>query len=94
MTDQALSKGEEHLSHRAPVEADGGSEQQVLEIGLRQVDRADVGVQALGDEIDDVVQGLAQVVGARDDSGNIRKQRVSVRNDTPLVGRPPKARSK
>jgi len=34
----------------------------VLEVGLGQVDRADLGVQALGDEIDDVVQGLVQVV--------------------------------
>ena len=92
VTDQPFSEGEGHLPHRVPVETDGRSEHQVLEIGLRQVDRADVGVQALGDEIDDVVQSLVQVVGARDDSRDVRKQRVPVRNGTPLVGRPPKAR--
>jgi hypothetical protein len=92
VADQPFTEGKTHLPHRTLVEADGGPEHQVLEIGLGQVDRADVGVQALGDEIDDVVQGLVQVVGTRDDSRDVRKQRVSVGNGTPLVGRPPKSR--
>ena len=92
VTDESLSEGETNLVECALVQTDGGSELQVLEVGLGQVDRADVGVQALGDEIDDVVQGLVQVVRPRDDSRDIRKQRVSVRNGTPLVCRPPKER--
>jgi hypothetical protein len=52
----------------------------VLEVGVGQIDGADVGVEALGDQVDDVVQGLGQVVGSGDDPGDVREQADTVRN--------------
>jgi hypothetical protein len=46
----------------------------VLEREVREVDRADVRDELLGDQRDDVVERLRQVVRARDDVGDVRQQ--------------------
>jgi len=43
----------------------------VLAFGLRQVDRADVRVESLGDAIDDVAQRLGEIVRPGDDPGDV-----------------------
>jgi hypothetical protein len=46
----------------------------VLEREVREVDRADIRIQPFGDQRDDVVERLLQVVRARDDVGDVRQQ--------------------
>ena len=68
----ALTRLKEHRAVTDPiVEAHGGREDHVLEVGAGQVDRADVGVETLRDQIDDVVERLAEVVRPRDDPRHV-----------------------
>ena len=63
-----------HLADRVAEEAHRRAQGETVEVGAAQAQRAHVGVEPLGDQIDDVVQGLAQVVRARDDLGDVRQK--------------------
>jgi hypothetical protein len=52
-------------------------------VRLAQVDGADVGVEPLGDEVDDVLERLVQVVRARDDPGDVGEECDPVGNARP-----------
>jgi hypothetical protein len=56
----------------------------VPEVGADQVDRADVRVEPLRDEIDDVAERLAEVVRTRDDPRDVREQTFAVGNGRAL----------
>ena len=43
----------------------------MAKVTSRQIDGAGVGVEALGDQIDDVAERLVEVVRSRDDLGDV-----------------------
>jgi hypothetical protein len=79
-THQPLAVGEANLADRVGVETDRRAERQAANVGVGQIDRTDIRIQPLGDEIRDVRQGLLQVVRAGDDFGDVRKNGNAVRN--------------
>jgi hypothetical protein len=81
--------GKGHLTHGIRVEADRRFQREFVGARVGQVERARVRVEALGDEFDDVAQGLIEAVRSRDDLGNIGQQRDAVRNGgSPAGGGP------
>jgi len=46
----------------------------VTKVGVRQIDRTDVGIEPLGDQIRDVRERLLQIVRSRDDLGDVCEQ--------------------
>ncbi len=69
--DEALAEGQPDVADGLGVEADRGAERQMTEIGVRQIERTDIRVEALGHEVDDVRQRLLEVVRPRDDLGDV-----------------------
>ncbi len=49
----------------------GRAQRELLALGLRQVDRAHVGVESLGDPVDDVAQRLGEIVRTGHDPGDV-----------------------
>ena len=85
--DESLSEAQFDPTHRFPVKSHRGTEPQAVQIRAgQQIDRTDVGVEALGHEVDDVAERLIQVVGARDDLGDIGQECDAIRNDRPPAG--------
>jgi hypothetical protein len=68
---ETLAHGNLHLAHRFLIAPGGGAEREPAEVRLDQVDRAGVRIETLGYEVDDVAEGLVQVVRARDDRCDI-----------------------
>ena len=62
---QALGQPHAHPADALGPQADGRGEHQVGAIGLEQVDRADVGLEPLLDQIDDVAERLGGVAALR-----------------------------
>jgi hypothetical protein len=54
-----------------PGEAAGRSQAQGLLFFLEQVDGADLGAHAFGDQGDNVVEGFVQVVGLEDEGADV-----------------------
>jgi hypothetical protein len=81
--------GKEHLAHGSRVEADRRLQREFVGARIGQVEGTRVRVEALGDEFDDIAQGLIEAVRSRDDLGNIGQQRDAVRNGgSPAGGYP------
>ena len=62
--------------HRNPADRTSGKafgrlQYEGFAVILQQVDGADVGLHVTADNIDDIVQGLLQVVGVEDDGGDV-----------------------
>jgi GTP cyclohydrolase II len=72
--------GKGHLLHGFRVEADRRFQREFAGGDIGQIERAVVRIEALGDEFDDIAQGLAEAVRSRDDLGDIGQQRDAVRN--------------
>jgi hypothetical protein len=71
------------------VKADRRFEREPVGVRIGQIDRARVRVEALGDEVNDVAQGLAEAVRSRDDLSNVGQQCNAVRNrGSPAGGGP------
>lgn len=70
-SDQAVAKRERHLSDGFLVEPDRRFERQVGQLGSAQIQRARVRIQPLTDQLDDIIQRLAEVVRSRDDLSDI-----------------------
>ena len=79
-SDEALTDGELDAPDRFGGEPLGRAQREALALGLRQVDRAHVGIETLGDPIDDVAQGLREVVRTRDDPGDVCEQCAALGN--------------
>jgi hypothetical protein len=62
------------------VEADRRFQPEFIGARIGQIQRARVRIEALGDEVDDIAQGLIETMRSRDDLGNIGQQRDAVRN--------------
>ena len=91
--DEPLAERQRHAADGFRVQALGGGQRQVTQIDAGQIHRADVGVEPLGDEIDDVSQRLVEVVGARDDLGDVSEKCHTIRNRlTPSATPPPSSR--
>jgi hypothetical protein len=71
VADEALSDAEPHAADGGLVEPHRGGERERRAVGARQVDRADIGVEPLRDQIRDVVERLFEIVRARDDAGDV-----------------------
>ena len=69
---EALAKFEANPTHGIGIQPDRGAKPQMLQVGFRQVDGADVRGQALRDEASDVGEGLRKIVGTGNDLGDIR----------------------
>jgi hypothetical protein len=80
MAHQALAEREADPSDRGLREAHRRGEHELAKVRSAQVDGADVSVEPLGDEIDDVAQRLAEIVGAGDDPGHVREHTFAVGN--------------
>ena len=70
---ETLAKFEANPTHGIGIQPNRGTEPQMLEIRLREVDGADVRGQALRDEAADVGEGLRKIVGPGHEVGNIRE---------------------
>ena len=68
---ETIAEREGDLAHRFLVEPDRRLERQVGQLGTAQVQRTRVGIQSLGDQLDDVIQRLAEVMRSRNDLGDI-----------------------
>jgi hypothetical protein len=77
---QALAIGKRHLAHRIRIESDRRFQREFAGAGVGQIEGTRVCVEALGDEFDDVAQGLTEAMRSRDDLGNVGQQRDAVRN--------------
>jgi hypothetical protein len=62
---------EADLAYRVGVQANGRFECELVGARIGQIERARIGIEALGDEVDDIAQGLPETVGSRNDLGNI-----------------------
>ena len=61
------------MADRSGVQTNGGAQKKRFALRLSQIDRADVCVQTLGDQIGDIRERLLQVVRAGDDLSDIGK---------------------
>jgi hypothetical protein len=77
-SDQPLADRELDAPDGVGGQALGCAQRQALAVGLGQVDGADVGVEALGDAVDDVAQRLGQIVRAGDDAGDVGEKRAAL----------------
>ena len=64
---EALGEPHPHAADAFSTKADRGGKHQVRAIGLEQVHRADVGLEPLLDQMDDVRQRLGRVAALRDE---------------------------
>jgi hypothetical protein len=63
-TDETFAEAKLHATDRLLEQTHRGAEAEALEVGARQqVQGADVRVESLGHQVDDVAQRLVQVVG-------------------------------
>jgi hypothetical protein len=69
--DEAFPEGQLDATDGFAIESDGGAEGQVVEVPPGQIHGAGIAVEALRDEIDDVAESLVEVVGPRDDLGDV-----------------------
>ena len=77
--DQPFVDPHRHFADRIAIEADRRAQHQALALRIEQVERADLGLHSAGDRVDNLVEGLAQVVGMLTaDGGKISR---SVRGD-------------
>jgi hypothetical protein len=84
--DETLAVRKAYLADGLAVEADGRGERQVTEVRLGQVDRARIGVETFRDEVDDVPEGLPQVVRPRDNLCDVGEQGNAIRNGSSPLG--------
>ena len=89
----AESEAQVHATDRLAAQADGGAQHEQREVGAREVERAHVRVEPLRDQVHDVREGLVEVVGPRDDLGDVRQQRDAVGYGSLRTGRSRRARS-
>ena len=68
---QAFADRHRHLADGAALETGGRPQREPLGPRIEQVDRADVGARALGDHLDDPLQRLLEVLGARGGRGDV-----------------------
>jgi hypothetical protein len=78
--------GKGHLAHGIRIEADRRFQRQFFGARIGQIKRTCVRVEALGDEFDDIAQGLIEAVRSRYDLGNIGQQCDAVRNGRSPAG--------
>ena len=71
--DQTISHAQADMADRSGVQTNGGAQKKRFALRLSQIDRADVCVQTLGDQIGDIRERLLQVVRAGDDLSDIGK---------------------
>ena len=57
-SDQTVAHTESHMADRSRIKPDRGAQQEGFALGLPQIDRADVGIQALGDQIGNIRERL------------------------------------
>jgi hypothetical protein len=70
-TDQTLTEGQAHNADGFLSQTNRRTQRQVFQIGVAQVDTADVCVQPLGDQIGDIRQRLLEIVRPRDDLSDV-----------------------
>jgi hypothetical protein len=71
------------------MESDRRLQREFIRGRIGQIERARIGVESLGDELDDISQGLTETVRSRNDLGDIGQQRDAVRNgESPAGGLP------
>ena len=69
---QALVAAQMDAADRLASQPDRGAQHEYRQIAAGQVERADVGIETLRDEVDHVRERLVEVVRARDDLGDVR----------------------
>jgi hypothetical protein len=69
--DETFAEGQLDDADGFAIESDGSAEGQMAKIPSRQIDGARVAVETLRDEIDDVAERLVEVVGSRNDLGDV-----------------------
>jgi len=74
------------------VQADRRFERERAGRVIAQIERAGIRIEPLGDQLDDIAEGLAEAVRSRDDLGNVGQQRDAVRNGRSPAGKLPEQR--
>jgi ribosomal protein S14 len=62
LPDEPFTAGQSHIADGTLLEPLGGSQHEAVRAGLAQVDRADVRVETLGDQVDDIAKRLVEIV--------------------------------
>ena len=69
--DEALADREMNPTDRFGRETPRRAQRELRAVGLDQIDRADVGIESLGDPIDDVAERLGEIVRTGHDPGDV-----------------------
>ena len=71
---EPLPERQTHTPDGARIEPDRGPKGELVQIGVGEIDRADVRIEPLGHEVRDIRERLLEVVRAGDDLRDIREK--------------------